>query len=115
MAEEELSVITKSYDLILWSLPHISKFPRDRRFVLGERMENCLFEVLDHLIEAKYKREKGPVLSRINVLLQRLRFQFRLCKDLKIMNLKSYEFAIRCIEQIGQELGGWLKSTRVHP
>ena len=33
---EELTVITKTYDLILWSCNHTSKFPRNHRFVLGE-------------------------------------------------------------------------------
>ena len=34
---EELVVITKTYDLILWSCNHTSRFPRQHRFVLGER------------------------------------------------------------------------------
>ncbi|MCY2994619.1 MAG: hypothetical protein NTY19_43170 [Planctomycetota bacterium] len=33
---EELVVITKTYDLILWSCQHTSRFPRNHRFVLGE-------------------------------------------------------------------------------
>lgn len=37
---EELVVITKTYDLILWSCHHTGKFPRNHRFVLGERMES---------------------------------------------------------------------------
>ena len=32
---EELTVITKTYDLILWSCHHTIKFPRNHRFVLG--------------------------------------------------------------------------------
>jgi hypothetical protein len=35
---EELVVITKTYDLILWSCHHTGKFPRNHRFVLGERI-----------------------------------------------------------------------------
>jgi hypothetical protein len=31
---EELTVITKTYDLILWSCNHTSKFPRNHRFVV---------------------------------------------------------------------------------
>ena len=37
--DQELNVITKTYDLILWSCDHTSKFPRNHRFVLGERIE----------------------------------------------------------------------------
>ena len=32
---EELVVITKTYDLILWSCNHTSRFPRQHRFVLN--------------------------------------------------------------------------------
>ena len=34
---EELIVITKTYDLILWSCNHTSKFPRNHCLVLGEQ------------------------------------------------------------------------------
>jgi len=36
---EELVIITKTYDLILWSCNHTGRFPRQQRFVLGERIE----------------------------------------------------------------------------
>ena len=39
---EELVVITKAYDFILWSCHHTGKFPRNHRFVLGERIERNL-------------------------------------------------------------------------
>jgi hypothetical protein len=35
--EQELLVITKTCDFILWSCHHTSCFPRNHRFVLGER------------------------------------------------------------------------------
>jgi hypothetical protein len=35
----ELTVITKTYDLILSSCRHTSRFPWQQRFVLGERIE----------------------------------------------------------------------------
>ena len=43
---EELTVITKTYDLILWSCNHTSTFSRNHRFVLGERVERSLYDLL---------------------------------------------------------------------
>ncbi len=43
---EELVVITKAYDLILWSCHHTGKFPRNHRFVLGERIGRNLYDLL---------------------------------------------------------------------
>jgi len=37
--DQELIVITKTYDLILWSCNRTSRFRRNHRFVLGERIE----------------------------------------------------------------------------
>ncbi len=49
---EEMVVITKTYDLILWSCNHTSRFPRQHRFVLGERLERNLYDLLETLIRA---------------------------------------------------------------
>lgn len=54
----ELTVITKTYDLILWSCNHTSKFPRNHRFVLGERIERNLYNVLKILIRGKYTKHR---------------------------------------------------------
>ena len=56
--EPELSVITKAYDLILWSCHHTARFPRNHRFVLGERIERNLYNVLELLVQARYTRER---------------------------------------------------------
>ena len=48
---EELVIITKTYALILWSCNHTSRFPRQHRFVLGERLERTLYDLLETLIQ----------------------------------------------------------------
>jgi len=48
--QEELAIITQTYDLILWSCNHTGKFPRNHRFVLGERIERNLYDLLETLI-----------------------------------------------------------------
>ncbi len=70
---EELVVITKTYDLILWSCNHTSRFPRQHRFVLGERLERNLYDLLETLIQAKYTRDRKPLLDDANLKLEVLR------------------------------------------
>ncbi|PCJ12000.1 MAG: hypothetical protein COB04_18360 [Gammaproteobacteria bacterium] len=38
--------------LLEWLIPLLDKFPRNRRFTLGERIESGLLEVLENLIQA---------------------------------------------------------------
>ena len=108
--QEELLVITKTYDLILWSCNHTGRFPRQHRFVLGERLERTLYDLLETLIQAKYSRDRKPLLDDANLKLEILRFQMRLAKDLQCLQVKSYGFAAKQIDEIGKFVGGWLKS-----
>ena len=109
---EELVVITKTYDLILWSCNHTSRFPRQHRFVLGERLERTLYNLLETLIQAKYSRERMLLLNEANLKLEILRFQMRLAKDLHCLQVKSYGFAAKQINEIGKLVGGWLKTKK---
>lgn len=111
--EQELIVITKTYDLILWSCNHTSKFPRNHRFVLGERIERNLYGLLETLIQAKYTRHRQRLLEQANLALEVLRFQIRLAKDLQCLKVSSYGFASKAIDDIGRQIGGWLKTQPV--
>jgi hypothetical protein len=107
---EELAVITKAYDLILWSCNRTSKFPRNHRFVLGERIKRNLYTLLETLIRAKYTKNRQRLLEEANLTLEILRFQMRLAKDLQCLKLNSYGFAAKSIDEIGRLVGGWLRS-----
>ncbi|MBI1918067.1 MAG: diversity-generating retroelement protein Avd [Planctomycetes bacterium] len=108
---EELVVITKTYDLILWSCHHTSRFPRNHRFVLGERIERNLYDLLETLIQAKYTRQRQELLAQANRRLETLRFQMRLSKDLQCIKIASYSFAATALDEIGKLVGGWLKQA----
>jgi hypothetical protein len=103
-----LIVITKTYDLILWSCNHTSRFPRNHRLVLGERIERNLYNLLETLIAAKYTKNRQRLLEEAN--LEVLRFQMRLAKDLQCLKVESYAFAAKSIDEIGRLVGGWLRS-----
>lgn len=109
---KEVDAVTKLYDFILWVIPKIDKFPRSQKFVLGDRIENLLLDILELLIDAAYSRKKEPLLRSANLKLEKLRYLMRLSKDLKLLNMKGYEFSARAIEGIGTSIGGWLKYSQ---
>jgi hypothetical protein len=53
------------------------------------------------------------LLNEANLKLEILRFQIRLAKDLKCLQVKSYAFAAKQLDEIGRLVGGWLKSGKV--
>jgi hypothetical protein len=108
--ENELAVITRTYDLVKWSCQHSSTFPRNHRFVLGERIERRLYDVLETLIQARYTRDRQPLLRQANLSLEILRFQMRLAHDLHCLRTNSYGFAAQALQETGSMVGGWLKT-----
>lgn len=110
---DEPLIITKAYDLALYLIPQVAKFPKQQRYTLGERLESMTLDLLSLLVEARYTRDKGLLLRKANLLLEKIRYSVRLCKDLKIMNLHLYEVLSKRIHEIGTQLGGWIKQAKV--
>ena len=103
----EMQDVTKTYDVLKWLLPQISKMPRSHKFTLGDRITNFGLDVLTLLIEASYTRDKLELLRQANVKLEQMRYLLRLCKDLELFSLKSYEYISREINEAGSLIGGW--------
>jgi hypothetical protein len=104
-----LLVVGKAYDRVLWSCHHTGRFPRSHRFVLGERLERNLYDLLQTRVRARYTRERWPPLRRANRTLEVLRFQVRLAGDLGCPRTHGYGFAARALDEVGRLVGGWLR------
>lgn len=108
-------IIVKTYDLLMYLLPQVAKFPRSERFLLGERLESACFDIMEMLLNACYTSEKSSILNRTNIKLEHARYYVRLCKDLKLINLQKYEVVSKMINEIGVQLGGWMRQQRQRP
>ncbi len=111
MAKElkEINALTKIYDLLLWIIPQLEKFPKSQKYLLGDKIEASLLDIMDLIVQAAYTRNKTPYLREANLKIEKLRYLIRLVKDLKYLSIKKYEYISRCLNEIGSEIGGWLK------
>ena len=109
---KEVDAVTKLYDLILWLVPKLEKFPRSQKFLIGDRVESLMLDILEKLIEASYSHQKAHLLHEANLKLEVLRYLIRLSKDLRLINMKAYELVSGKINDVGISVGGWLKYTR---
>jgi hypothetical protein len=105
----ELPIIQKTYDLIKWYVPILERLPQRHRFTLGERITNGLYDLLEGLIIARYAKQKLPQLEILNPRLEILRHQTRLLFEFNLIASHRYEFAGKAINEIGSDLGGWIK------
>jgi hypothetical protein len=79
--KKELPIIQQTYDLILWYVPLLNRLPREHKFLLGDRIASCLYDLLGELIQCRYAAEKLRRLHALNGRLDVLRYQTRLLKD----------------------------------
>jgi len=94
-------------------VPILDRLPRTHRFTLGDRIINELYDLLDRLITVRYVRVgKLDALQALNTRLQVLRYQYRLLFDFQLISLKRHENIHRQINDIGVELGGWIRQQK---
>ncbi len=101
-AKEDLPIFVKWIDFIKWLLTTTDNFPKKVRFTFTERMNNLALSVVEDLIEARYTRNKTPILRRANLSLEKIRVLIRLSYEMKLISRKSYEFSSFSINEIGK-------------
>ncbi|MDB9303494.1 diversity-generating retroelement protein Avd [Nodularia spumigena CS-591/12] len=75
---EELPIIQKTYDLIKWYIPILTRLPRIHKFTLGDRMTNQLYDLLEGLLTARDRQEKLSVLEPLKSIIDILKYQTRI-------------------------------------
>jgi len=51
------------YQFMLWLVPTVEKFPRSRKFLIGDRIQGTALSVLESLIDATYTRGRDRLLA----------------------------------------------------
>jgi hypothetical protein len=100
------------HELLEWIIPQLDKFPRLRRYTLGERIESGLLEVLERLIEAAYSRDKALALQRANLRLDLVRHLWRLAYRLQAISVRRYDHGAQRMIALGKQIGGWRRAGK---
>lgn len=103
------NVLTRTDDFIKWFLPKIEKFPRNYKFLFGDRLVEIQLDLLENLIEAYYRKEKLASLRAANVEIEKLRHLLHICMEMRFVSFDQLEFATRALNDIGSQVGGWIR------
>ncbi len=96
---------------LLWMIPTIDKFPRQRRFTLGEKLESRLLLLLELLTEATYQKSNKTLLKKANNQVAVSRHLWRLAFELGVVSGKRYEHGSMLLVNLGRQIGGWSKQV----
>ncbi len=113
-ARETGQALNVHYRFIVWLIPTLMNFPRTQKFLLGDKIQTTAMDVLEALIEATYTKHREAPLVRANLGLEKLRFFFRISRDLRYLDYRRHEYAVRQLNEVGSRVGAWLKVHRSH-
>lgn len=114
-SNNRVQVIEECYELLKEIIPAINKFPKNQKFVLGDRVENAILDILELLIKAYYSKTdyKADILRNTNLKLESTRYLVRLCFELNLLSTRQYENFAKKINSIGNQIGGWIKTLKI--
>lgn len=108
-------LLVKWHDLSGWILDRVESFPKNQRFIFGQRVANHMLDVMELLVEAAYTREKAHLLSTANRKMEVLRWLLRLCHERQLLTQKQYLHASGLLVECGRMCGGWLRQHAARP
>ncbi len=89
--------------------------PKKDRYVLGARTERLVLELLELLLLAQTKHGKSQllILNKADINLKTLNLFIRLTFTVKAINQPTYITLATQLVEIGNLIGGWIKSSHV--
>lgn len=105
----EIPLFGKLYDFYKNLSQVIEKFPKTKRYGLGQKMDQIALELIELIVRASYlQREQKPsVLEKSVVSADLLKILLRLAKDNKALDNKKYLQLESNLQEIGRMVGGW--------
>lgn len=110
---DELIILTRTYDLLLWLLPKAERFPKPYRFTLTQRLMNAALDFQEALFDAQSQSGTTRMkhLRAADAHLNKLRVYLRLIHHWEWINDGQYRHVSAMVAEIGRLLGGWMKAT----
>ena len=114
MNEFDIPIFKKTYNLYKEFYALRLTVPKQDRYTIWQRNENLMIDVLENLLLASQqtRSEKLPTLNQASLRLNTLRVFIRLMKDIKALDNRKYITLETDVDDIGRQLGAWIKSTK---
>ena len=56
--DKQPKAVLDCHNVLLYVIPQLDKFPRNRRFTLGDKIEKTLLTILEALVDAAFSAQK---------------------------------------------------------
>ncbi len=110
---EDLIIYKQFIELIFYTENILMKFPKCERFALASTIKTTTYEGMRCVIDAYKEYSRDAKLSKLNELdttLKMIKVMVRVSYKKKYINGKNYAAWGKKLANIGNLLGGWMKS-----
>lgn len=107
----ELTIQTKTRDMMVYAFICLRQFPKSERFVLGSEIRQCIYKILRLTIAASKRYHKKTTIQDLDIEIATLKHMIRVAYDLQYIDGKKYENWQRKVVELGRMTGGWIKSV----
>jgi hypothetical protein len=110
----KLKICQKLYDFNSWMLLLVNRFPASHRFLLGSKIFQLGFELMELSAQANQVigQEREVLQKQLASKMDSLRLAIRLAKDLRLISYKQYSQAADRTAEITRMLNSWRKVTK---
>lgn len=111
----EMVIFSRTYDLLLWIIPHCEKFPKFHRNGITQRLQDTILDFTEMLYDANahHGKDRLKYLQQADAHLNKVRLYLRMIYQLRWLSVGQYEHVSHMVAEIGKLLGGWIKQSRV--
>jgi D-ribose pyranose/furanose isomerase RbsD len=110
---EDLIIYKQFIELIYYTESILMKYPKCERFALASTIKNTTYEGMRYVLNTfkEYNKEqKIANLNRLDTTLKMLKVMIRVSYKKKYINAKNYAAWGKKLANLGNLLGGWMKS-----
>jgi hypothetical protein len=109
----DLPVFKDVYTLILKIFEYTKDFPHEYKHSLGQDMKRDSIQLVRSIYRANKAKDKVAYLEAFLDDFELLKFEIRLCVDMKILSIKKQAELSKLMDSIGKQITGWRNANLV--
>ena len=112
MATEEFKILQKVQDLIIYSYPILTQFPKAERFSFAQDIRHCLNALLELTIEEEKRYIKKTTIQNMDIENEKLKIFIRVAFELRYIDYRIFIIG-RVLRRLGYRIHDVLRSLKI--
>ena len=105
---QDLALKLAARKMMAYGYNALIQIPKSEKHVIGADVRTAMHSVMWHIIMCEKSYYKNTTLRDLDVSLENLRVLVSILYELKFINIEPYEIWSRHLNEMGNQIGGWI-------